>query len=52
MNGFDYFSIPEKAGSLFSVIAAGGIAFFGVSYLTGIEEMQEAVGMVTRKFRR
>ncbi len=51
LNGFDYFSLPEKAGGLFSVIVAGGVAFFGVSYLARIEEMQEAVGLVARKFR-
>ncbi len=51
LHGYDYFSLPEKAGSLFSVILAGGAAFFGASYLTRIEEMQEAVAMVTRRFR-
>ena len=29
LDGFDYFSLVEKAGSLFTVIAAGGAAFFG-----------------------
>ena len=52
LDGFDYFSIPEKIGSLFSVILAGGVAFFGASYLARIEEMQEAVGLAVRKFRR
>ena len=52
LDGFDYFSLPEKAGALFSVIVVGGLAFFGVSYLARIEEMQEAVGMFARRFRR
>ncbi len=51
LDGFDYFPLPEKMGGLFSVILAGGLAFFGVSYLARIEEMQEAVGMFARKFR-
>ena len=51
LDGFDYFSFPEKAGGLFSVIFAGGVAFFAVSYLARIEEMHEAVGLFARKFR-
>ena len=52
LEGYDYFSLPEKAGSLFSVILAGGATFFGASYLLRIEEMQEALSVFARRIRR
>ena len=52
LSGFDYFSFVEKAGGLFSVILLAAGAFFGVCYLTRLEEMHEAIGIFSRKFRR
>ena len=50
--GFDHFRLIEKIFGLFTVIFAAAGVFFAVCYLLRFEEMQEAVGLVTRKLRR
>lgn len=52
LHGFDYFSVPEQIAGLFTVVGVGAAAFFGVCHLLQLEEMDEAVGIFTRKLRR
>ncbi len=46
LEGFDYFTVLEKCGSLLTVVGLGAAAFFAVCYFLRLDEMQEAVGIV------
>ncbi len=52
LRGFDYFTLPEKAVGLFTVIGVAAAAFFGICYLLRLEEMQEAAAIFSRKLGR
>ena len=52
LDGYDYFTLVEKCGSLLTVMALAAGAFFGMCYLLRVEEMREAVGLVERRLKR
>jgi hypothetical protein len=52
LEGFDYYTLIEKCGSLLMVVGLAGGAFFGTCYVLRLDEMQEAIGIFTRKLRR
>ena len=52
LRGYDYFTFPEKVVGLFGVIGGAGAVFFGACYLMGLEEMHEAIGIFSRKWKR
>ncbi len=52
MADFYHFNLARRCGSLFGTIGAGALVFFGACYLLRLEEMQEAVGLFARRFRR
>ena len=52
LDGFDHFRLAEKLFGLFTVIFVAAGVFFAVCYALRFEEMQEAVGIVTRRLRR
>ena len=52
LGGFDHFRLAEKIFGLFTVIFVAAGVFFAVCYFLRFEEMQEAVGLVTRRLRR
>jgi len=42
----------EEALELLMTIAVGAVAFFGVAYLLGVDEVRDVVDLVTRRFVR
>jgi putative peptidoglycan lipid II flippase len=52
LGGFLHMGIGGKAIRLLAVIGAGGVVFFVACHALGLGEMQEVVGIFTRKFRR
>ncbi len=52
MGDFYHLGLARKCLSLFGVIGVGAAAFFAACYVFRLDEMQEAVGIFARRFRR
>ena len=52
MGDFFHLGLARKCVTLFGVIGAGALAFFAACHVLRLEEMQEAVGIFARRFRR
>ena len=52
MGDFYHFGLAHRCASLLGTIVAGAAVFFGACYLLRLDEMQEAVGLFARRFRR